>query len=871
MKKYKVHNLINKIIAIVVVFSIALGLCALNSSFSFKADTLDATFEQSISSFPESYKVYLRQLHAKYPNWKFVAYNTGINFATAVNNEAMDNRSLIENSFSKYLKSNAAGDYNASTGTYIAKDGGVWVSSSKNCVAYFMDPRNFLNEKHIFMFEQLSYDSATQTQEGVEAILQGSFMYKTNIGYINTSGKYKTTNNLYSKRIMDAAQQSGVSAYYIAAKILQEIGSKKHGTYAGMGASGSVTGTYSSKYTGIYNFYNIGASTSSDPILNGLSWASSGSSYGRPWTTPGKSIIGGAQYIGEKYINCGQNTIYYQRFNVNSNSKYSLYTHQYMTNIYGAVNEAKYTYEAYSSLGIIAQEKTFIIPIYDGMPDESNNIKIGSGYYKNGVISSTVNVRKGASTESDIKTSLSKGTSVVVQKGILTNVDFGSKWLSNPYWYKIQYTENGKSKTGYVSAAYVTLNSEYTNIVGTSFRLPITLNTSETVYYMSDNPAIATVDAYGNVKGVKAGQTTIRVFTATGVMRATGVTVYDKGVTFNTTSLKLDLGKNYKLVTTLHPQGSTATITYTSSNPNVATVTKTGKIKSKSLGTTTIKAVASIGGVAAYCYVTVVQPVTSLTLNKKSFKLEVGASEKLIPNIQPTNATDKTIVWTSSKKSVAKVDSNGQVVGVSAGSAIITAKSNNGIVATCTVTVNPKIVDVKAASKNYNSIKLSWTQTKNLTGYWIYRKDKSGKYKKIATVTGDQKSYVDTGLVSGKTYYYKVKSYRQVKETIYKSKNSSIVSAKPIPGKPTKVTVKAKKYGALLQWKKVTGVKKFKIYRSESKTGAYKKIATVKNKTKYKDKKLVAGKTYYYKIVAYVTVSKKSVNSKYSKIVSIKK
>ena len=97
-----------------------------------------------------------------------------------------------------------------------------------------MDPRNFLDENHIYMFEQLAYDSSSQTQAGVEAILQGSFMYKNNIGYIDTAGKYQTTNTLYSAQIMTAAKTAKVSAYHIASKILQEIGSKANSKYAGM-------------------------------------------------------------------------------------------------------------------------------------------------------------------------------------------------------------------------------------------------------------------------------------------------------------------------------------------------------------------------------------------------------------------------------------------------------------------------------------------------------------------------------------------------------------------------------------------------------------------------------------------------------------
>ena len=202
MKKERISEKLNKVICVLMVLCISLTLLGSNQrSVSISAAT-DTAFESSISAFPDSYKVYLRKLHEKYPNWKFVAYNTGIKFATAVSKEFSNDRSLIENSFSKLLKSNGnSSNYNASTGTYIAKDGGSWVAASKNCVAYFMDPRNFLDESHIYMFEQLSYDSSTQTKSGVEAILQGSFMYKTKIGYITTAGKYKSTEIYYSDQI----------------------------------------------------------------------------------------------------------------------------------------------------------------------------------------------------------------------------------------------------------------------------------------------------------------------------------------------------------------------------------------------------------------------------------------------------------------------------------------------------------------------------------------------------------------------------------------------------------------------------------------------------------------------------------------------
>ena len=82
------------------------------------------------------------------------------------------------------------------------------------------------------------------------------------------------------------------------------------------------------------------------------------------------------RYLGERYINAGQNTMYLQRFNVKSNGTYSIYTHQYMTNISGAASEAASTADAYQSLGIAAHAKTFVIPVFNNMPSESNTIKM---------------------------------------------------------------------------------------------------------------------------------------------------------------------------------------------------------------------------------------------------------------------------------------------------------------------------------------------------------------------------------------------------------------------------------------------------------------------------------------------------------------
>lgn len=752
-------------------------------------------FEVSISGFPDSYKVYLRQLHKIYPEWKFVPDNTGIDFATAVENETSNNRSLIENSYSKYLKSNATGDYNVTTGKYIAKDGATWVSASKNCVAYFMDPRNFLDDEHIYMFEQLSYDGLTQTQAGVEAILQGSFMYNTKIGFVNASGIYKTTDILYSAQIMEAAKATKVSAYHIASKILQEMGTKKNSKYAGMGASGSISGEYSG-YLGIYNFYNIGATSGANPIANGLSWAKSGKTYQRPWDTPQKSILGGAQYLGEKYINAGQNTMYLQRFNVKKNGTYAVYTHQYMTNISGAASEAASTADAYKSLGIAAKAKTFVIPVFTNMPNEANTLTLGKSGNKTGVASSVVNVRKGPSTAYGAVTTLALGQGVTITGIVQTDIDYGTRWLSNPYWYRISFVKDKKTYTGYVSAAYININPEYTIAKKGKIKLNTSLKTSEKVFYMSDNPAIATVDASGNVTGVGAGVVTIRAYTGAGIAAVSAITVLAKSI-----------------------------------------------------------------------------PATAITLNKTSLTLKVGTNEKLTATVTPSNSTDAIITWSSSNKKVASVTKAGKVKAKGAGTCTITAKTANNKTVKCTVKVVPQTVTVTATSKSYNSTTIKWTKPDSVTGYWIYRRIPGGKYKIIAKVGGTVSSYVDKNLVTGQTYYYKVKSYKKVGNVNYKSSKSKASKTYPKPAKAKISSVKATAKGAKITWKKVSGASGYIVYRSETKKGTYVKVKQIKKQSKksYNNTGLLKGKTYYYKVVAYRNVSGKYIYGDFSNAKKIKK
>ncbi|HAK58499.1 MAG TPA: hypothetical protein DCP06_05915 [Lachnospiraceae bacterium] len=308
---------------------------------------------------PDIYKSYLRTLHEQYPFWEFRTYETGIKWATALKNESKIGRNLISNSKSAAWKSTDPAAYDSSTGKWKIFDGSTWVAASKEAVAYYMDPRNFLNERTIFQFELQEYQKDYHTLSGVEQILLNTPFASAKFSYTDplTGKSAKMT---YANAYMTAAVNSGVSPIHLASRSKQEV------VTSATTVSGSVSGTHK-QYPGIYNFYNIGATSGKDAAANGLKWASTGDTYMRPWTDPYRSIVGGAMYIGSGYINKGQNTIYLEKFNVTATDRYN---HQYMTNVEAANSEALKIQKAYQNSGLLTDTPlVFSIPVYKNMPD----------------------------------------------------------------------------------------------------------------------------------------------------------------------------------------------------------------------------------------------------------------------------------------------------------------------------------------------------------------------------------------------------------------------------------------------------------------------------------------------------------------------
>lgn len=424
------------------------------------AYTTDANFEAYLAQqgFPESYKAGLRTLHAQHPTWIFNAVQTGLDWNTAVASELQGTSSLVETGSKSSWKSTDAGKFDWTSSTWPGFDGATWVGASQEIVAYFMDPRNFLDDSYVFQFAVHDYNAELQTIDGLRSMLKGTFLdgqvaidassplyasavaaqglsASTNavggqtvtnagigtttqtdsgeslLGYEGpgatsaanassdtqapagttaitaanvlegtdsmsttvmpgtsgpgmgnaTMGTTNATNMMggavtvsYADILMEAAEQSKVSPYMLAAMILQEQGSK--------GTSGSISGA-----TGYYNYFNVGAYAANGmtAVERGLWYAAQSGSYNRPWNTPEKAIVGGALFYAQNYLSAGQNTLYLKRFNVQGSN---MFKHQYMTNTAGAAEEGKNLGKAYTDTmraGILV----FNIPVYNGMPE----------------------------------------------------------------------------------------------------------------------------------------------------------------------------------------------------------------------------------------------------------------------------------------------------------------------------------------------------------------------------------------------------------------------------------------------------------------------------------------------------------------------
>ena len=610
---------------------------------SFATVSNAAQRKEGIDSFPDSYKPYLLELQKKYPNWKFIALYTDLDWNYVIDNENQFGKNLVPKSYSDAWKNTKPGEYN------VEVDAG-WVDASRRAVEYTMDPRNFLNQVRVFQFESLSYDESTNNINAIEKILYGTEFYNKIVQYYDSNGSQITMTSKYSDLILEAGRTSKVSSYHLASRIKQEVGPfLSHSSISGI-----VPG-----FEGLYNFYNIGATSSSEPmgaIKNGLQYAKDGKGasqatkdkYLIPWNNKQRAITGGGIFIGSSYINLGQDTVYLQKFHVTSNDG-SLFWHQYMTNVLAPYSESKLIYNGYVNSDLLKDNLSFIIPIYNNMPEipvqspaisDSDFVADNTKVYAD--VSTTLNVRSGPGTSYESITTVDRNA-------VMTRIAKGVQ--KGELWDRVQL-ENG--------------------IIGYVFQS-----------YLKEVPEV-------QIEKINLSAS-------------------------NTTMKK---GDSQKLNVEIYPEDAkNHEIEFTSSNTKVLTVDNSGTVLAVGNGTAKITAKAKENSVLSSLEIQVYTPVTDLELNVEQLTMQEGDSFIIIPSIYPIDASNQNVKYSVENQTIAQVSSDGKITGKSQGTTTVTVTTEDGnITKTITVNVVQRIgedeINWDSSLKVENSMVIGWDVAK---------------------------------------------------------------------------------------------------------------------------------------------------------------
>ncbi len=388
-------------------------------------------------------------------------------------------------------------------------------------------------------------------------------------------------------------------------------------------------------FEGYYNFYNIGATSSTAPlgaIKNGLQFAKDGKGASEetkanlliPWDSPQKAIKGGAVFIGSSYILVGQNNLYLQKFDVNDDRGTNLFWHQYMTNCLAPYSESSGIYKAYNSNGMLNSSIRFIIPIFENMPKymtESPNINeadyIADNTKMYADVTGSLNVRTGPSTSYEVLTGIDRNRTLTrIKKGV----------QNGERWDKVEL-DNGM--IGYVFQTYL---KEVPKPTITNIKLSI------------DNPTIQK----GSTEVIKIAIT---------------------------------------------PQEAQEEIIWETSDENIVSVDQ-GKIIGLTSGKATITARTVDGRIHDSIEITVYSKVTNIILDKQSVVLLKGNKMTLSANILPEDASNQKVVWNSEDETIASVVDGVITANKEGTTNIIVKAQNEDIKAICKVEVKELPQDI---------------------------------------------------------------------------------------------------------------------------------------------------------------------------------
>ena len=346
------------------------------------------------AGFPRSYAILLAQVHEQYPTWTFEPVQVSelkpaYTWRYVILQELEPRRNLVTTGTWAPPGEHALYSPYYDEGDPNLYDSG-WRQASREAIEYFMDPRNFLNVRDIFMFETLAFHPDIHTEEAVENALAGTFMASEH-GTANGSDTYASL--IYRK-----SRECNLNPVYVANRIIMEQGTDgtnplSAGTLGNVlwdyysdpttrtentNGTGSIIwgGQYDGKvYTkkelldrnGLYNFFNMGASgTGKFAIyMNGSIEAEI-----EEWTTKEAALCGGIEKLQAKYIDNYQYTPYFQKFNVHPASSNNFWG-QYMQDISGALIGGRRAYSDYLEADCLAEAYHFVIPVYRNMPENT--------------------------------------------------------------------------------------------------------------------------------------------------------------------------------------------------------------------------------------------------------------------------------------------------------------------------------------------------------------------------------------------------------------------------------------------------------------------------------------------------------------------
>ena len=815
--------------------SLLLVFCIFFAAFGVVSNAAD-DFDSVLASFPDSYRASLTQLHKAHPNWKFEKLSVGKDFSVCLDAEhnCKTKLNLVEVGSATDSKACPSDCKNAAYHNIVD---GVYRCASKDYIAECMDPTNSLRESLIFQFEYLGA-KAYYTKDKLETALSATSSFMQNKTYRTTSATY-----YYSQIILDACKANGIDALFIISRITNEIGSASPAKLA----KGYEYEYEKGKTKTVYNFFNIGGNVS----------GSAAYAYNHGWTNPKAALEGGIKFIAQNYLKAGQDTNYFQKFQVNPDCVYGFYEHQYMQGVDAVINESSYTFNNYSKLGIVDKEHTFKIPVYKNLSSVSyeaqdlsfRNAALSEKFaFVNSNVSSGLNIRKEPNTSS--------GKVCQIKKATLLQI-IGKSGA----WYQVKVLSGDyKDKKGYCHGDYVSPAQKISLTRTTSVKLEPKLRTSTCSYSLaySVNSGAVTVDKNATASGKKVGVVVYKAVSSanntcyielecTPLIGAPSFTVSGAEKKITISWKAVTDAKSYKVYRYDSAKKSYTTL----ANTTALSYTDTGLSQGTEY-TYLVRAVDMNGACSVY---TVADNKSALTLPAKpDFKLSGGTNTVSISWAKVKGA-EAYGIW-SYNTSTGKYSklANTTALGFKVNSLspnksytyIVRSYNSTGWSRYSTadnksVKTAPAIpaVTVKGGEKK---VALSWQKCAGASYYIVYRYNPDKKsYSKLSQTSA--LSYSITKLGEGTEYIYLVRAFNSAGTGSSYSASNQVkaltLSAKPVfklsPGSES----------VTLSWSKVKGAQKYGIWAYDTASKTYKKLANT-TALSYKVGSLSPNKSYTY-------------------------